>query len=305
MKQRKILVLIVVLLLLAGCAEKPHSTVWEGELPVYYVNGEENGLISVGHISLQAGGEAIAKELLRCLKSAPNETCLAAIPETVALPAVVMGTNGLLTLQFDETYGTVTGLREVLMRAAIVKTLCETEEIDSVEFYVAGQPLLDSKNTPIGIMKSEDFIDSTGPASDYYRYVYAKVYYANKKGDGLVASNLKIPYVGSETEEQVVLRQLIAGPIEEDMYPVLSEGTRVLDVSNKDGVCTVNFDSAFLERPGQVSEEVVIYSVVNTLAELPGIYRVQFLVNGEQKKTYDDMDLTLSFERNLGIIEKE
>lgn len=191
------------------------------------------------------------------------------------------------------------------MRAAIVKTLCQTEKIDSVVIYVAGQPLMNMSQMPVGIMKETDFVDSTGPAANYYQYLHAKIYYANKEGTGLVASNLRIPYIGSEAEEAIVLQQLINGPVAEEMRPVLREDVKVLEVSTKDNVCTVNFSKEFLDKLPEVSEEVVIYSVVNTLAELPGIYRIQFLVEGKQEKVYEKMDLSVSYERNLNVIERE
>ena len=302
MKQKRWMVVFGILLLsLAGCRQDPQPTVWDGDIRVYYLNEEGTGIVEEGYTPEQEEGAALATELLKQMRTPLDEDHVAALPETVALPDIRMGANGLATLQFDESYGTVTGVREVLMR----KTLCQTEIIDSVEFYVAGQPLMGAQNTPVGIMKSEDFIDSTGPDTNYYQFLYATVYYANEAGDALQASNLKIPYSGSETEEQIELRQLITGPVEEEMYPVLSEKTKVLSVSTKDGICTVNLNKAFLDKLPEVTEEITIYSIVNTLMELPGIYRVQFLVEGEQEKLYQTMDLTRTYERNLNVIEKE
>jgi len=306
MKHRRWLTVVGMLLFcLVGCQGKPQPTVWEGDILVYYLNEEETSIVDEGYTPKEEEGVELVTELLTQMGTPLDKEHVAAIPETIAFPKVIMGVNGLVTLQFDESYGTVTGVREVLMRAAIVKTLCQTVEIDSVEIYVGGQPLMGVQNTPVGIMKSEDFIDSTGPDTDHYQYLYATVYYANKTGDALLASNLKIPYSGSETEEEIVLRQLIAGPVEEEMYPVLSEKVKVRSVSTKDGICTVDLSKKFLDKLSGVSEEITIYSIVNTLMELPGIYRVHFLVEGEQKKLYKTMDLTVTYERNLNVIEKE
>lgn len=300
-----ILLFGILLLLSAGCKEAPEPTVWEGDIPVYYLDEEETGLVEEWCMTEEKEGVEQVAELLMRMRTPSVETHIAAIPESVVLPEIFMGANGLATLLFDESYGTVSGIREVLMRAAIVKTLCQTDRIDSVEFYVSGQPLMNAQNVPVGIMKETDFIDSTGPETSYYQYLYAKIYYANKEGTALIASNLRIPYLGSETEEEIVLRQLISGPVAEEMYPVLSEKAEVLKVSTKDNVCTVDFNQAFLDKLPGVSEEVVLYSVVNTLAELPGVYQVQFLVEGKQEKVYQKMDLTLLYERNLNVIEKE
>ena len=67
----------------------------------------------------------------------------------------------------------------------------------------------------------------------------------------------------------------------------------------------VDFSKQFLKKLPDVTEEVVIYSVVNTLAELPGIYQVQILVEGKQEKLYQKTEFLPIYERNLNVIEKE
>ncbi len=297
--------LILALLLSAGCKKNPEPTLWEGDILVYYPEKDGTGLAKEWYVSKEEDGVKLATELLTKLRAPLTEGYAVAIPESVTAPEVFIEANGLATLLFDESYGTVSGISEVLMRAAIVKTLCQTEKIDSVEFYVAGQPLMNSERMPVGIMKETDFIDSTGPEADYYQYLYAKIYYTNKEGNALLASNLKIPYTGSEAAEKIVLQQLISGPVAADMYPVLPEDVELLNVSTKDSICIVDFSNEFLDKLPEVSEEIVIYSVVNTLAELPGIYQVQFLVEGKQEKSYQMMDLSIPYERNLNVIEKE
>lgn len=305
MKQRQWIGVGILLLLFAGCGREPQPALWKGDIFVYYLNEEETQLVSTGYTPSVSGGEAMVGELLDAMRIPVEEACITALPETVATPEITMGSNGLVTLEFDETYHTVFGVREVLLRAAVVKTICQVPEIDTVEFYVAGQPLMGTQNVPVGLMKAEDFIDTMGAETNFYQYLHTTVYYANETGDALLASDLKIPYGGSETEEETVLRQLITGPVEEGMYPVLPEDVTVLHVSTKDGICTVDFDKKFLEmRPG-VTEEVVLYSVVNSLAELPGVYKIQFLVEGTQKKVYQTMNLNVAYERNLSIIEEE
>lgn len=304
MRQKHWILVAIALLLFGGCGKEPQSAVWEGDIFVYYLDEEETSVISTGYTPSASEGEELVRELLSYMRTPAKDAYVAAVPETVAMPEITIGSNGLVTLAFDETYHTVSGVREVLMRAAVVKTVCQVPNVDTVEFYVAGQPLMGAQNMPVGIMKSEDFIDTTGAETNYYQYLHTTVYYANETGDGLLASNLKIPYDSSETEEEIVLRQLITGPVEEGMYPVLAEDVTVLHVSTKDGICTVDFNKKFLDKLSTVTEEVVLYAVVNSLAELPGIYKVQFLVDGAQKKLYQTLDLTLQYERNLNIIEE-
>ena len=49
----------------------------------------------------------------------------------------------------------------------------------------------------------------------------------------------------------------------------------------------------------------MIYSIVNTLVEQPGIDKVQFLIDSEVLPMYKTIPLDQPFERNLNVIESE
>ena len=72
----------------------------------------------------------------------------------------------------------------------------------------------------------------------------------------------------------------------------------------KDGTCYVNFDNTFLTQTCPVSSEVTIYSITNSLAEQPGINKVQISINGDANVNYkENINLSTFFERNLGLLE--
>ena len=55
-----------------------------------------------------------------------------------------------------------------------------------------------------------------------------------------------------------------------------------------------------------VKDQVVIYSVVNSLCELPTVSKVSFTINGKQQKLYNgNVVFDQLFERNLDIVEKQ
>jgi len=89
------------------------------------------------------------------------------------------------------------------------------------------------------------------------------------------------------------------------MQPVIPKGTVLNKVTTRDGVCFVDFNEKFMEKRAGITAEVAIYSVVNSLTELSNVYKVQFLINGETKKTYQNLDFSQPFERNLEIVEGE
>ena len=65
----------------------------------------------------------------------------------------------------------------------------------------------------------------------------------------------------------------------------------------------MNLDENFLVQPYNVSGEVTIYSIVNSLAELPNVNKVQFSINGSTDVMYrEKISLTTVFERNLEVV---
>ena len=102
-----------------------------------------------------------------------------------------------------------------------------------------------------------------------------------------------------------MVRQLIAGPLPEEtgMQSAMPHGTIINKVTKKDGICYLDLNGMFLEDLPGVTDEVVIYSIVNSLAEISGISKVQFMVNGEvQKKYRENIPFDGLFERNLDLV---
>ena len=89
------------------------------------------------------------------------------------------------------------------------------------------------------------------------------------------------------------------------MYPTINPETGVVSVSIKDGICYVNLDQNFLTQVYNVTSEVTIYSITNSLIELGGVNQVQIMVEGESNLMYrEKISLDTLFERNLELIEK-
>ncbi len=66
------------------------------------------------------------------------------------------------------------------------------------------------------------------------------------------------------------------------LYPVLPEGTRVLGMTIKEGIATVDFNEKLLEYEDQKTERNIITSIVYTLTEFNTISKVRILINGYQ-----------------------
>ncbi len=305
MKKYRILMLSLIVLVMAGCSKQ------EVELTashrIYYVNNTDTKLVSEGYEPKGETADELVAELLDQLATpAENITYRAPLNDTVQLTEYKLEENEQLTLHFGEGYSSLTGVGEILTRAAIVKTLCQIPEVEHVAFYVNGQPLMKTVEQPVGWMAASDFLDNTGAETNFAQVAYLTVYYANVYGDKLKEAHLKVEYIGNKTQEQLVLEMLIDGPIEEmdDMRSTLSENVKINQITTKDGICYVDFNSKFMDKLVTVTENVAVYSVVNSLVELPNVSQVQITVDGEIKKVYQSIPMNTLLERKLELIEE-
>ena len=77
----------------------------------------------------------------------------------------------------------------------------------------------------------------------------------------------------------------------------------MVSVSVVDGVCYVSLDEAFKNQDYKVNEAIVIYSIVNSLSELPTISKVQISVNGDTSGVYrDNYKLSDMYDRNMDYV---
>ena len=147
----------------------------------------------------------------------------------------------------------------VLCRATI-ETLCQIPGIVFVLFNVNDQPLIDSNGVQTGLMTAEFFIENTSAETNYK----VTLYFANETGDLLKKTTRNIYYTGTSSIEELVINQLINGPTERGLYATVPEGTTLLNVSTKEGICYVDLNEKFIEKLTDITDEVAIYSIVNS-----------------------------------------
>lgn len=306
MKKLKMMLGMFVLLLCAGCAGESQSH--EGQAyTIYEVNKDETKVLERTIYT----GETDSEELVKLFM---NELCYVS-ENTESRPAILSAEtlisydfiDGNVTLDFTSEYLSGSAMREILARAAIVRTLTQIEEVKYVTVLVEGNPLLNRSGVPVGVMTAEQFIDNSGNVINTEEIASLSLYFANEDGNSLVKINREVVYSSNIPLEKLVVEQLIKGvqENEEGAYPMLDPNIKINTVTARDGVCYVNLDGTFLSQTTNVSADVVIYSIVNSLVELSDINKVQFSVNGENEVTFKEtMPLSEIYGRNLDLIEQ-
>lgn len=296
---------LLLAIVLVGCASRQEHPKEETGYQIYYINKEETAVVTRTYQPEGNTTEELLGEFLECLRESsgdPEEK--PAIPDSVGLVDYTLE-KGQLSLCFDLAYLDMNPLYEILCRSAIVRTLCQIPEVENVSFMVEDSPLMDSNETPIGSLNEESFVENAGDEINTYTMTTLQLYFANETGDRLVGERVEVRYSSNMSVEKLVVERLIKGPITKDAYPAIPSETKLVSISTKDGICYVNLDEGFLEQGYDVLEQIPVYSIVNSLTEIPGISKVQILINGETNLTYQEsIRLETIFERNLDLIEE-
>lgn len=295
-----------VFLLTVICACGQQNSAGQGRTyDIYYENNDETGIYSQSYVTETTDREELLAELLEQLGTvsgkleykAPLSGGFKLLNYTVA--------EDQLTLVFDENYKWQPVITEVLVRAAIVRTLTQIDGIQHVTFQINSEPLTDASGTVIGIMNADMFIDNAGNEINTYEKVKLTLYLANESGNGLKAVSRLVVYNSNISMERLVVEQLIAGPMEgEKVFPTINPDTKIVSVNVKDGTCYVNLDNKFLTQIYNVTSDVTIYSIINSLVELANVNKVQISINGDTSVNYkENINFSTVFERNLELVE--
>lgn len=301
-----IFLLFVAALLLTGCSSGDKKEVVKSGYQIYYINSDETKLVPKSYVPKSSTIQQMVDEFLEALSRQPasvNYKC--AKPDSVVIQDYYIEDEQLY-LQFDGNYEQMPNTTEVLMRAAYVRTLVQIPGIKLVGFYIENQPLADSKGTAIGPMNKETFIENSGGEINAYQEADLILYFANKEGNKLIQTTKSLVYSSNISLEKLIMEQLIKGPSDDskDIYPTISGNTKLISISVKDSICYVNLSDQFLKSTYEVTEDVQIYSIVNSLAELATVNKVQIAINGVTDRTFQDkINFNTIFERNLDIIQ--
>ncbi len=296
--------LVMGLLLCTACGDRREAQEVTS-YKIYYVNNDETKIVDREYMSETSDGALLLAEFLEQLAHISEKMEYETLLEKEISVVGYTLDNGLLTLDFDESYHNLRGTREILARASIVRTLTQIPGVERITFTVNGEQLMDAAGAAVGVMAADTFIENAGNEINAYEKVDLRLYFANEAGDSLVEEiRRNVVYNSNISLEKLVVEKLVEGPMAEGAYPTINPTTKIVSVTVKDGTCYVNLNNDFLNQPYNVASDVTIYSITNSLAELSNVNRVQISINGETNISYrENMSLNNVFERNLDILE--
>ena len=308
MKKLLILLLSVALIagVLGGCADTGQSCLKDSggnQYYFYYTNQEETKLQRESYVPEKESPQDMIDELEQKLNDRETSGDYQALfPKEVQIQSCVLDDTSLL-VYFNSGYTSMGSTREILVRAGVVRSFLQVPGISGVKFYVGNTELTDSKGNPIGTMDNSSFVELWGDDRDAYRYDTFTLYFTDSTGEKLVEEERSVYYKRSLPRERVILEQLIKGPMEKGHYPTIPENSEVLSLTRANGLCYVDYNSVFQDYALDVSEQIAVYSVVNTLIAATDVDKVEISIEGNKEVTFgQNMQLYKFYEWNDSLL---
>jgi len=278
-----------------------------GTFQVFYISADESSIVSVPLVldpeEYDTTGEILEK-LIEALKTSPDGAKYHSVLDESCGFIGAGEDDDQIIVDFDESIMRVEDVRGILIRAALTRTLTQMSGINSVSCTVNESAMVDSNGIVIGPMTADTFIDNAGAQINAQEKTQLTLYFANETGDGLIKVNRPVIYSGNIAMDKLVVEQLLIGPQDgEKAYPVINPNTVIVNVTTQDGICYVNLSKEFLTQTQSITNDVALYSIVDSLVELDNVNKVQFLVDSKSDVKYrETVDLNVTFGRNLDLL---
>ena len=282
---------------------------WDRSTPkatvdLYFMNSDGTGIEAEPRsIRYHDENELIQNTMAQLLKGPSGSKRGDIIPNDSSINHILLNSNNI-TVDFSNEFITGDSTRNILAVYAVVKTLYSTGAAQLVEVTVNGEPMTDSAGNELGFISA---LDINLENEQYFSEMREITLYFGGAGNKLYRERRTVKVTDQQPIEQYIINELINGPSDGALHSLLSKKTVLLSVDVEGNSCYLNFKSGFLkDNSGSPEhEELVIYSIVNSITELEDIARVQFDMDGKRVESFGSVRIKDQMSRNEDLIENE
>lgn len=318
MKNSKLLLsfaLLLLMVILGGCNntrtdDKETVSLSENQIYIYYVNSDRTDIVeSVYTLDKDNDLSKNVRELIMHLSDMQaTSDCLSPIPDSITyIDEPVENERGMIEVSFNVVYDNVSTETLLFFKGCVAKTLLQLEGVSKVTIYMNDIANPNPDTSVVSETFDEDsFTMSYGDESGNKEMGNIVLYFANPSGTALKPYRKSIEITNNMSLGRIVVDSLIEGPKNEEYIATINPQTTIKNIAVKDGICYLDLSDEFYNTDISLKNDIIVYSIVNSLAELPTVTKVQFLKDGEKMQFYrETMPFDGLFERNLDIIEQE
>ena len=313
-----VLLTVLVILSLAGCqnienlvkSRLQRSSDKSGSgYNIYYLNQNGDGILGTAYQLTSTTEESIVDECMKALAEEPEKSVYRAV---LTGPAAVENykydkQKKSLAIYFSESFELMPETSQLLTRAAVVKTMTQFRNIVDYVTIKIGGSWLTGANGEVLRMDRDFFVSEITNDLDLHEDARMTLYFLSENGRKLAAYEATQRYYNYSKDSlaAVVMDALLRGPVTDQYRSPLSSSIQVRSIHISDGLCTVDFNRAFLTPVENVPYKMTVYSVVSTLCALGTVNEVNITVEGETvTEAPEDVVLSGPMTPDTSLIEK-
>ena len=286
MKQR-IFCLIAMMLILLGACESASLNRTEEPFLLYYT--DENGGIITKTIFLQESMMSVKQIVNAYMKAEPPEGARRAIPaEWILQSAEMEEMTAVIVFEGNES----SQIERSLAAACLVKTLTQIDGVQAVRMLAPGS------DEAIVLSPDNILLEDTSMLPQKESIT---LYLADGQHRYLTRQTQTVEAMEASDKPKYIMERLLDTSNTACCIPA---GTRLLGISVENGICTVNLSSEFVRNMKAVfsEERLAVYSIVNSLMEMPEVTTVDLWIEGAPLEKLNFMQLPNGLERNESLV---
>ncbi len=148
-----------------------------------------------------------------------------------------------------------------------------------------------NKNNNKNKLNNLEYIPAEEITNEQLRTTIISLYFLDKNNLELKPETRKIDakeLINNAPEKLINL--LIEGPENENLIRLIPENTKINSIKIINDVLYLDLSEDFIKGQtlGEINEELIINSIVNTVTQLNEINKVKILINGEENRSFPD-----------------
>lgn len=270
---------------------------------LYFLDNTKTTLVKEQRKMQFTPGEAGLAELVNMLIAGPKNSVdlKRAIPEKTQLLSLTLKED-IATVDFSKDYYSASNADNMLAAFTVVNTLCDAAGVSKVVILVNGQELIGTNKKPLGALGKDDIVyEGSKTQTDS---VELSLYFPAADGEHLQPEKRTVTLKDKEPLAKLAVIELMKGSENKQLQKPIPAETKLLSVETKENICFVNFSKEFIEKytAGSSAEIMTVYSIVDSLTEISGIERVQFLIEGKKVESFGSLVFDEPLERSALLI---
>lgn len=314
MKKIKWLLLLLLVVVLTACskeevAEDEVPELEENQIYAFFVNTDKTDVYPVPYTLEGEGTSDVVRSIIQYMMYEDGTVDYQTpIPAGFTyLDTTYDEVQNSVRVSFNVLYETINSEDLLFFKTCVAWTILQMENVETISISLTDLGNKDAETaTSIETFDRDSFTFNFGDKSGYKQTGMIVLYFANEAGTMLKEYEQTVEISNTTSLARLVVESLINGPEEEGYTATLSEEIKINNISVNNNICYVDLSDEFYDTSNPLTNEIIVYSVVNSLVELPTVSKVQFLKNGEKLQFYrETMPFDGIFERNLDIVERE